>query len=90
VALSCAIAIRPALLMLDEPYSSLDVESMRVVEDLTRKVVTEMQIPCLVVTHRVDDCHEIGDRVLVVSSGKKEWEGSPRDIPEGCSVCCCR
>jgi ABC-type sulfate/molybdate transport systems ATPase subunit len=90
VALARAIAIRPALLMLDEPYSSLDVESMRAVEDLTRKVVTEMQIPCLVVTHRVADCHEIGDRVLVIRSGKKEWAGSPRDMPEGCSVCRCR
>ena len=90
VALARAIAIRPALLMLDEPYSSLDIESMRAVEDLTRKVVTEMQIPCLVVTHRVTDCPEIGDRVLVISAGKKEWEGSPWDMPEGCSVCRCR
>jgi molybdate transport system ATP-binding protein len=90
VALARAIAIRPALLMMDEPYSSLDIESTHAVENLTKKVVTEMQIPCIIVTHRVADCHEIGDRVIVLCSGKKEWEGNPRDMPEDCSVCRCR
>lgn len=89
VALARAIAIRPALLMLDEPYTSLDVQSTSVVRDLTRKVVTGMQIPCIVVTHRVADCQQIGDRAVLISSGKKEWEGSPRDIPGDCTVCRC-
>jgi ABC-type sulfate/molybdate transport systems ATPase subunit len=86
-ALARAIAIQPALLMMDEPFSSLDAESTLGVKDLTRNVVKQMQIPCIIVTHRVADCYDVGDRVLVISSGKKEWEGRPRDMPGDCSVC---
>jgi molybdate transport system ATP-binding protein len=89
-ALARAIAIRPALLMLDEPFSSLDIESTVAVKELTRNIVKKMQIPCIVVTHRVSDSHEIGDRVIVLCAGRKEWEGSPRDMPEDCTVCRCR
>jgi molybdate transport system ATP-binding protein len=88
-ALARAIAIRPALLMMDEPFSFLDVESTLAVKELTRNIVKEMQIPCIVVTHRVADSNEIGDRAMVICSGEKEWEGSPRDIPEDCTICRC-
>lgn len=89
VALARAIAIRPTLLMMDEPYSSLDLESTRAVKNLTRQVVDELRVPCIVVTHRVADCNDVGDRVLVISSGRKEWEGRPGDMPGDCSVCRC-
>lgn len=88
-ALARAIAIRPALLMMDEPFSSLDVESTQAVKELTRDVVKKLQIPCIVVTHRVADSHEIGDRAIILCSGKKEWEGIPRDMPKDCTVCRC-
>jgi ABC-type sulfate/molybdate transport systems ATPase subunit len=86
-ALARAIAIRPTLLMLDEPFSSLDIESTIAVKELIRNIVKEMQIPCIVVTHRIADSYEIGDRAMVLCSGKKEWEGSPRDMPRDCTVC---
>jgi molybdate transport system ATP-binding protein len=89
VALARAIAIRPALLMLDEPFTALDAESTRGIKDLIRKFVKEMQIPCIVVTHRHTDSIDIGDRVCVLCSGKKEWEGLPRDMPEECLSCQC-
>lgn len=89
VALARAIAVRPTLLMMDEPYSSLDLESTRAVKNLTREVVDELQVPCIVVTHRVADCNDVGDRVLVISAGKKEWDGRPCDMPGDCSVCRC-
>jgi len=89
VALARAIAIRPTLLMMDEPFSSLDLESTHAVKQLIKTFVDRMQIPCIIVTHRVADCHEIGDRVFVIASGKKEWEGRPQDMPADCSVCRC-
>ena len=89
VALARAIAIRPALLMLDEPFTALDVGSVEVVRDLTRAVISEMQIPCLLVTHRVGDIIEIGDNSCVLSRGKKVWDGHPRDMPECFPVCTC-
>jgi molybdate transport system ATP-binding protein len=89
VALARAIAIRPALLMLDEPFTALDAESTMGVKELIRKFVTEMQIPCIVVTHRRTDSSDIGDRVCVLCSGKKEWEGLPDEMPEECLSCQC-
>ncbi|MCK9630559.1 MAG: ATP-binding cassette domain-containing protein [Methanoregula sp.] len=86
-ALARAIAIGPALLMMDEPFSSLDVESTHAVKKLTRDIVKKMQIPCIVVTHRVADCQEIADWAMVICSGKREWEGRPPDIPQDCTVC---
>lgn len=89
VALARALAIRPTLLMLDEPFTALDTESTRDIKDLIRKFVTEMQIPCIIVTHRQTDSSDIGDRAIVLCAGKKEWEGVPREMPEECLVCPC-
>jgi molybdate transport system ATP-binding protein len=86
VALARALATGPALLMLDEPFTALDAENIRLVKELMRTFVNEMKIPCLVVTHRVIDCRDVGDKVCVVCQGKKEWEGKPVDLP----ACMCR
>ncbi|MGA9086193.1 MAG: sulfate/molybdate ABC transporter ATP-binding protein [Methanoregula sp.] len=89
VALARALAIEPGLLMLDEPFTALDADSTQTVKDLTRRVVKDMQIPCIVVTHRVSDSTDIGDRACVICQGKKEWEGIPGEMPEICTVCHC-
>ena len=89
VALARALAIEPLLLMLDEPFTSLDAESTCIVKNLTRSVVADMQIPCIVVTHRVSDSRDIGDRACILGSGKKEWEGRPHDLPDEFSSCKC-
>jgi molybdate transport system ATP-binding protein len=87
VALARALATGPALLMLDEPFTALDAENIRVVKELTRTFVTEMAIPCLVVTHRITDSRDVGDKVCVICHGKKEWEGKPEDVP-ACTCHC--
>jgi len=89
VALARALAIKPDLLMLDEPFTALDAESTQTVKDLTRRFVRKMQIPCIVVTHRLADSTDIGDRACVLCNGKKEWEGIPGEMPEMCTVCHC-
>jgi ABC-type spermidine/putrescine transport systems, ATPase components len=90
VALARALAIGPLLLMMDEPFTALDAESTQTVKDLTRRFVKEMQIPCIVVTHRLADSTEIGDRACVLCNGKKEWEGVPAEMPSFCTVCHCK
>jgi molybdate transport system ATP-binding protein len=83
VALARALAIEPGLLLLDEPFTALDGENIRLVKDLIRTFVAGRKIPCLVVTHRITDSREVGDRVCVIRQGKKMWEGMPEDIPSG-------
>ena len=83
VALARALATEPSLLMLDEPFTALDPDNIKLVKELTRSFVTEMAIPCLVVTHRMSDSMDVGDKVYVICHGKKEWEGKPEDTPAG-------
>lgn len=90
VALGRALAIQPSLLMLDEPFTSLDVESTCTVRELTRNVVSEFKIPCIIVSHHVADSLAIGDRVLLLESGKMVWEGRHQDIPNDATICRCR
>lgn len=89
VALARALAIEPALLMLDEPFSMLDTRSSEAVRDLIRTQVRELRIPCLLVSHRVTDADELGDRICFLDRGKKYWEGLPADFPQEISGCRC-
>ncbi len=86
VVIARALAIRPALLMLDEPVAALDVQSTVSVKDAILRCVAALQIPCLAVTHRVADAHEMGDRICILSQGTNVWEGKPGDLP----ACGCR
>ncbi len=81
VALARALAIEPELLMLDEPFTALDTESRQSVQEAVRRCVSDLQIPCLVVTHRVADAYDIGDRVYLLNRGSNRWEGRPSEMP---------
>jgi len=81
VALARAFAIEPDLLMLDEPFTALDTESRQSVQEAVRTCVSDLQIPCLVVTHRVADAFEMGERVYLLNRGVNHWEGRPSDMP---------
>lgn len=82
VAIARALAIGPELMMLDEPFTALDTESRQSVQDAICTCVSDLQIPCLVVTHRVFDAREIGDRVILLNRGVSCWEGLPSDMPD--------
>jgi molybdate transport system ATP-binding protein len=81
VALARALAIEPALLMLDEPFTALDPESDRAVKSALKQNVADMQIPCIVVTHKHSDILAIAHRVCVMSRGRIVWDGPPADMP---------
>jgi molybdate transport system ATP-binding protein len=86
VALARAFAIGPRLLMLDEPFNGLDAGAIVDVTQLVRGIVTEFQIPCLLVTHRIADIKKIADQVCLFERGKNIWTGRPADAPR----CSCR
>jgi molybdate transport system ATP-binding protein len=81
VALARAFAIRPALLMLDEPFTALDAKSTTSIKDSIRKCVAELEIPCITVMHHVIDAHDVGDRICILRQGKNVWEGKSCDLP---------
>lgn len=82
VALARALAPKPDLLLLDEPFSSLDPElRVRVRADLVR-VLADLKVTTLFVTHDQEEAFVVGERVAIMQSGKIVQEGRPADIYE--------
>ncbi|MBW4721151.1 ABC transporter ATP-binding protein [Saccharothrix obliqua] len=73
VAIARALAYRPALLLMDEPFASVDAQTRFELEDLLLKVKEEHDTTVLVVTHDIDESVYLGDRILVLS-------GSPASV----------
>lgn len=68
VSIARALASRPALLLMDEPFASVDAQTRFELEDLLRRVQKERGSTVLLVTHDIDESVYLGDRVLVLSS----------------------
>ena len=70
VALGRALAIDPALLLLDEPLSSLDAPMRAGLRDELRTVLHEWGIPAVLVTHDFTEAYRLGDRIVVYQAGR--------------------
>jgi NitT/TauT family transport system ATP-binding protein len=68
VSIARALAYRPALMLMDEPFASVDAQTRGDLEDLVRKVREEHGMTILLVTHDIDESVYLADRVLVLSS----------------------
>jgi len=66
VALARALAIRPSLLLLDEPFASLDIETSARLRDLLQNILSQADIPAILVTHDPAEALGLADRVLVL------------------------
>ena len=79
LALACALAVSPGILLLDEPFSGLDAEGTQMVcdtlLDLHRKGMT-----IVMVSHEPDILCELADRLIVLSKGRIVMDGSPSEI----------
>jgi len=80
VALARALAIRPKVLLLDEPLSALDAKVRVRLRDEIRRVQLEVGITTLFVTHDQEEALAIADRVGVMQSGRLEQIGPPTTI----------
>ncbi len=70
VALGRALAIDPALLLLDEPLSALDQPLRRALRDELRTLLREWGRAAVVVTHDFSEAYRLGDRIIVVEAGR--------------------
>jgi phospholipid/cholesterol/gamma-HCH transport system ATP-binding protein len=80
VGLARALVLNPMYLFCDEPNSGLDPQTSMVIDKLIHELTIEYNITTIVVTHDMNSVMEIGDKIIYLHQGKKEWEGSKKDI----------
>ncbi len=80
VALARALAPRPILLLMDEPFSSLDADLRVEIREYVRKILKSMQATVIFVTHDQDEALFMGDRLAVLNKGRLEQIGAPEEI----------
>ncbi|MHA6619086.1 ABC transporter ATP-binding protein [Pseudonocardia sp. DLS-67] len=72
VAIARALAYQPEILLMDEPFASVDAQTRADLEDLVLQVRTEYGITVLFVTHDIDEAAYLSDRVVVLTSAPTE------------------
>ena len=82
VALARALAVKPQVLLLDEPLSNLDARLRRRVRTEIRELQQRLQFTAVYVTHDQDEALAVSDRIVVMKDGRIAQEGSPRDLYE--------
>ena len=80
VALARSIAVQPKLLLLDEPFSDLDINLKREIIDDTLHLINSLESSAIVVTHNAEEAMFLSDAILVMEKGKLIQIGTPHDI----------
>lgn len=76
VAIARAISMNPKYLFCDEPNSGLDPKTSLVIDQLIQDITKEYNICTIVNSHDMNSIMEIGDNIIFLKNGKKEWQGS--------------
>jgi phospholipid/cholesterol/gamma-HCH transport system ATP-binding protein len=80
VGIARAIVLNPKYLFCDEPNSGLDPQTSLVIDKLIKEITLEYKITTIVVTHDMNSVMEIGDHIVYLHQGHKQWEGTNKDI----------
>lgn len=80
VGIARAIVLNPKYLFCDEPNSGLDPQTSLVIDKLIQEITLEFNITTVVNTHDMNSVMEIGDKIVYMYQGDKEWEGSNSEI----------
>jgi sulfate transport system ATP-binding protein len=80
VALARALAVRPRVLLLDEPFGALDSRVRKELRRWLRRLHDELGITSVFVTHDQEEALELADRVVVMNHGRIEQEGTPEQV----------
>ena len=82
IALARALAARPRVLLLDEPFGALDAQVRAELRGWLRRLHDEIHLTTVFVTHDQDEAFEVADRVVVMNRGRIEQVGSPAEVFE--------
>jgi phospholipid/cholesterol/gamma-HCH transport system ATP-binding protein len=80
VAIARAIALNPQYLFCDEPNSGLDPKTSLVIDALVSDITHEYNMTTIINTHDMNSVMGIGEKIVYIYKGNKEWEGTKDDI----------
>lgn len=80
VGIARAIVLNPKYLFCDEPNSGLDPQTSLLIDKLIKEITTEYNITTVINTHDMNSVMEIGDHIMYMYQGHKEWEGTNKEI----------
>ena len=80
VAIARAIVLQPKFLFCDEPNSGLDPLTSIVIDKLIEEITHEYDMTTIVNTHDMNSVFEIGEKIVFIHEGRKDWEGSKDEI----------
>ena len=80
MALARALAAKPGVLLLDEPFGALDARVRAELRDWLRRLHEEVQVTTVFVTHDQEEAMEVADRVAVLDHGRLEQVGPPAEL----------
>ncbi|MBP5339263.1 MAG: ATP-binding cassette domain-containing protein [Prevotella sp.] len=80
VAIARAIALNPKYLFCDEPNSGLDPKTSLVIDDLLHSITREFKMTTIINTHDMNSVMGIGENILFIYEGRKEWQGVSSEI----------
>jgi sulfate transport system ATP-binding protein len=80
IALARALAVRPKVLLLDEPFGALDAQVRKELRKWLRQLHDELHITSIFVTHDQDEALEVADQIVLVNQGKIDQVGPVQDV----------
>lgn len=80
VAIARAIVMNPKYLFCDEPNSGLDPKTAILIDNLIQEITKEYNITTIINTHDMNSVMEIGEKIIFLKDGYKEWEGTNKEI----------
>ena len=80
VAIARAIVLNPKYLFCDEPNSGLDPRTSLVIDELLSGITKEYDITTIINTHDMNSVMGIGENILFIYQGRKEWQGNKDDV----------
>ena len=87
VAIARAIALKPQYLFCDEPNSGLDPKTSLVIDELVHDITSEYNMTTIINTHDMNSVLGIGENILYIYQGHKEWEGNKDQVMGSTNEC---